>query len=220
MAVFALVVARWHAHRFRLARGGRILARVDVSADGGPPRQITTTDSGSQVRPSWSQDGRWIYFVWFRDHDRDVWRTRGPDGPTERVTHSGSSVAAARESADGTGVWYQREEGDGPLLFQPLSGGSPRPVISCVTASHFSIGPGGIYYMPCAQTGEPSHDVPVRVFNPATGEDRLFATLKTSGGPQPAGKTASSLVSPNGRTLLYSRLENREADLMLIEDFR
>ena len=190
-----------------------------MSANGGPASQITT-DSGGQVRPSWSQDGRWIYFVWFRDHDRDVWRTRGPNGPTERVTHSGSSVAAARESADGTGVWYQREEGDGPLLFQPLSGGSPRPVISCVTASHFSIGPGGIYYMPCAQTGEISRDVPVRVFNPASGEDRLFATLKDVGWPATGRQDGFLLVSPNGRTLLYSRLENREADLMLIEGFR
>jgi Tol biopolymer transport system component/DNA-binding winged helix-turn-helix (wHTH) protein len=190
-----------------------------MSANGGPARQITT-DSGGQVRPSWSQDGRWIYFVWFRDHDRDVWRTRAPNGPTERVTHSGSSVAAARESADGTGVWYQREEGDGPLLFQPLSGGSPRPVISCVTASHFSIGPGGIYYMPCAQTGEISRDVPVRVFNPASGENRLFATLKDVGWPAAGRQDGFLLVSPNGRTLLYSRLENREADLMLIEGFR
>lgn len=190
-----------------------------MSANGGPAHQITT-GSGNQFRPSWSQDGRWIYFVWVRDHDRDVWRTRGPNGPTERVTHSGSSVAAARESADGTGVWYQGEEGDGPLLFQPLSRGAPTPVLSCVTASHFSVGPGGVYYMPCAPTGEPSREAPVRVFNPASGEDRLFATLKDVGWPATGRQDGFLSVSPNGRTLLYSRLENREADVMLIEGFR
>jgi tricorn protease-like protein len=190
-----------------------------MSVNGGPATRITT-GAGNQFRPSWSRDGRWLYFVWFRGNDGDVWRTRGPDGPTERVTHGGSSVAAARESADGAGVWYQREEGDGPLLFQPLSGGPPRPVIACVTASRFSIGPGGIYYTPCAPAGEIGRDVPVRVFNPASGEDRLFATLEDVGWPATGRQDGFLLVSPNGRTLLYSRLENREADLMLIEDFR
>jgi dipeptidyl aminopeptidase/acylaminoacyl peptidase len=190
-----------------------------ISVEGGLPQQITT-EGGSQARPSWSQDGRWIYFVWRRDHDRDVWRTRGPGGPTERVTHGGSSVNAARESTDGAGVWYKHDQGDGPLLFQPLAGGAARPLMPCVRRAHFSIGPGGVYYMPCPRAGEASHDAPIRVFNVTTGEDRLFGTLNEVLWPA-AGRTDGCFaISPNGRTLLYHRLASREADLMLVEHFR
>ena len=111
-----------------------------ISADGGPPRQITN-DAGGQFRPSWSHDGRWIYFVWRRDNDRDLWRTQGPGGPTERVTHGGSNASIARESPDGTGVLYKQRDGDGPLLLQPLAGGAARPIIPCVRGPNFSIGP-------------------------------------------------------------------------------
>jgi Tol biopolymer transport system component len=188
-----------------------------IDASGGVPQQVTT-EAGDQVRPSWSRDGRWIYFVWKRAHDRDVWRTRGPKRPTERVTHGGSSVHAASESVDGTGVWYMHEQGEGPLLFQPLAGGSPRPVIPCVRGPRFSIGVDAIYYMPCRRANDTSPDAPVRVFREATGGDRLFATLTDVGGH--AGTEVGIVISPNGRTLLYNRLASREADLMLIEHFR
>jgi Tol biopolymer transport system component/DNA-binding winged helix-turn-helix (wHTH) protein len=190
-----------------------------ISADGGTPRQITT-DAGNQVRPTWSRDGRWIYFVWKRDQDRDVWRTRGPGGPTERVTYGGASMNAARESIDGTGVWYKREQGEAPLLFQPLAGGAARPVIPCVRAAGFAIGRDGVYYMACARVGEVTHDIPIRVFNLTTGEDRLFATLNDASWPAAGQTDGCFAISPNGRTLLYSRFANRETDLMLIEHFR
>lgn len=190
-----------------------------IGAAGGPPRQITT-DAGSQVRPSWSRDGRWIYFVWRREHDRDVWRMRVSGGRPERITHGGAHVTAARESTDGTGLWYKREQDDGPLLFQPLAGGEARPVIPCVRGPHFSIGSGGIYYIPCARAGEAGHDMPVRVFNAATGKDRLFATLDDVVWPAAGRSGGAPVISPDGRTLLYGRLHTREADLMLIEHFR
>jgi dipeptidyl aminopeptidase/acylaminoacyl peptidase len=188
-----------------------------ISANGGVPQQVTT-EAGDQVRPSWSRDGHWIYFVWKRAHDRDVWRRRLPAGPVERVTQGGSSMRAASESVDGTGVWYKHEQADGPLLFQPLAGGAARAVIPCVSGPRFFIGVDGVYYMPCRPAGDTSHDAPVRVHRLATGEDRQFATLTGVRGP--AGTLTSFVVSPNGRTLLYNRLASREADLMLIERFR
>jgi Tol biopolymer transport system component/DNA-binding winged helix-turn-helix (wHTH) protein len=189
-----------------------------IGADGGVPRQITT-DAGSQVRPSWSRDGQWIYFVWVRDHDRDVWRRRVTGGPAERVTRGGSNTIAALESMDGTGVWYKREQGDGPLLFQPLGGGAARPVIPCVSGPRFTVGREGVYYMPCA-LGEAEQDAPVRLFDVTTGKERLFGSLNDASPPTVGYPIGCFSISPDGRTLLFCGHASSQADLMLIEHFR
>ena len=190
--------------------------------EGGTPQQVTK-EVGDQVRPTWSRDGQWIYFIWRRGSDHDVWRTRGPDRPQERVTHGGSETRAW-ESADGTGVFYKRRVSDSPLYFQSLSGGAPRAVIPCVTYSWFSVVPRGVYYVPCQPHGSGNPDMPVRVLNPVTGDDRQFATWLAAG-PRSfprrvSGPSATFAVSPDGQTILYSRLVSNGADLMLIENFR
>ena len=184
---------------------------------GGTPQQMTK-DAGDQARPTWSHDGKWIYFIWHRGNDHNIWRTRGPNQPPERVTHNGSATRAW-ESADGMGVFYKQSHSDSPLYFQSLSGGAPRAVIPCVAYSWFSVVPPGIHYVPCQPHGSFGRDMPVRVRNSVTGEDRQIATLERL---FPASRlpVGSFAVSPDGQTILYSRLVSYGADLMLIESFR
>jgi hypothetical protein len=134
--------------------------------DGTKAERLTHGPGLWQCSPSWSPDGTIIAFD-----------SRAPDGSWHVWT---IGVIAARESSDSSGIWYKRVHGDGPLLFQPLTGGDPRPVIPCVKGSRYAIGSSGIYYTPCAWTGHGPHDAPV----------------------------------------LYLRLHTRDADLMLIENFR
>ena len=201
-----------------------------IDVDGGTPQQVTK-EVGDQFRPTWSRDGQWIYFNWSRGVESDVWRTRGPDRPQERVTHGGAETRAL-ESADGKGVFYKRQVPDSPLYFQPLSGGAPRAVVPCVAYSWFAVVPHGLYYVPCQPDGSGNRAMPVRVLNPVTGDDRQFATLERSRDnsgpaaevfPESALRAASSrsfAVSPDGQTILFSRLVSNGADLMLIENFK
>ena len=78
-----------------------------IDAEGGTPQPITK-DAGSQFRPTWSRNGEWIYFIWQRDEDQDIWRTRGPGQPHQRVTFSGAGTRVRSESPDGTGVYHIR----------------------------------------------------------------------------------------------------------------
>ena len=188
-----------------------------MDVDGGAPHQITK-EAGDQVRPTWSRDGQWIYFIRSRASDHDVWRIRVSNGQYERVTHGGAE-ARAWESVDGKGVFYKRQEFDSPVYFQLLSGGAARPIIACVPATRFSVVKLGIYYVPCQPDGNVKPDMPVRLLNPVTGEDRQVATLEIPF-PAPGLKIGYFAVSPDGQTILYSRLVSNGADLMLIENFR
>jgi hypothetical protein len=61
--------------------------------------------------------------------------------------------------------------------------------------------------------------MPVRVLNPVTGEDRQVAALDMLFPASGLG-VGSFATSPDGQTILYSRLVSNGADLMLIENFR
>jgi Tol biopolymer transport system component len=181
-----------------------------IDAGGGGLQQITNA-ADDQVRPTWSADGNWIYFLRFRDTDRDVWRTRGPNQPYEPVTHGGSWTYA-RESPDSTGVYHKPPQPDTRLLFQPLPRGVPRPVIACVASPQFSVWPEGIYYVPCRSSGVADRSTPFHLFNPQTGQDRSIATLE--------GAATFISVSRDGKTIVYGRQAGSGADLMLIENFK
>jgi hypothetical protein len=149
----------------------------------------------------------------------DIWRTRGPNQPFERVT-TGGGAGRAWESTDGTGVFYQRSESDSPLYFQPLSRGGPREAVACVTGSRFSVGPHGVYYVPCQPPGSLDRHIPVRFLNLTTNEDCPFAMLEDVVFPAWGLRNGCFTVSPDGRTIVYSRLVNSGADLVMIENFR
>jgi Tol biopolymer transport system component len=185
-----------------------------VDSQGGTPRRLTN-DAGDQMDPSWSRDGEWIYFSWSQPGDRNIWRVRVSNGSKERVTWGGGFIAS--ESIDGKTVYYISKPHDSPLLAQPLNGGPPSTLISCVAGTAFSVVKSGIYYLPCQTSEKPDPNALVRVLDPATAGSRDVGSLE---GFQYDQLPSSFAVSPDGRTILYGRLVRDEADLMLIEHFK
>jgi Tol biopolymer transport system component len=184
-----------------------------IDADGGVPRQITD-GPGSQNVPTWSGDGHWIYFSWDQGSGRDIWRTHLQNGTTEQITHGGAGWVG-RESADGQSILYQLRTGPAALLTQTLTRDGPHTIIPCVSQSAWSVADDGIYYVPCLDAVHPGPNPEVHVLNPITHKDRPLGRLEKfsefTGGP---------VVSPDGQTILYTRLASHGADLMLIEHFR
>jgi hypothetical protein len=79
----------------------------------------------------------------------------------------------------------------------------------------------GIYYLPCPKEGVVL-DQPVHLFDPATGVDRRLGLLEGYRRPRDVF-TASfrkMALSPDGRSILYTRRLPAMADLMVIENFR
>ncbi|MFI5170134.1 MAG: protein kinase [Vicinamibacterales bacterium] len=176
-----------------------------IDVDGGTPRQVTHGPR-SEGAASWSRDGRFMYYREDRpEGGRDIWRVPDAGGVAERLTHDGGFMA--RESADGRTLYFTRA--DRRLLSRPVAGGPERVVADCVNARTLADGPDGIYYIGCAANPPMA---PLYRYSPATGRSELVGQVES-----PAMGMA---VSPDGRTILFSRTVAEGADLMLIEDFR
>ena len=115
----------------------------------------------------------------------------------------------AFESPDGAYLYYTQTLGEPSVLWRlPASGGQPAKVLEGVVLRAFVVLEKGIYYI-----------------DQLSGEFRLqffdFATAKTTTVARNLGKLHLGLTaSPDGRTILYSRLDSSVDDLMLVENFR
>jgi serine/threonine protein kinase len=178
-----------------------------IEADSGSPRRLTL-DPGNRNTPSWSRDGRWIYFRSNQAGAEEIWRIPATGGSEELVTHGGGGFAY--ESADGKTLFFTRTTYvNGPLYALPLAGGPERKVLECVPRKGFAAGPAGVYHLGCTAD---LHVVPLYQLDPATGRDRILGTLEHA--------TQGLTVSPDGKAILYQKLENQGSDLMMIENFR
>ena len=179
-----------------------------IDPDGGAPRRVTN-DPGDENTPTWSRDGRWIYFSGTEPGARNIFRVPVDGGPRRRVTRERNAFQA-QESSDGRELLYeQTSEMFTPLLAVPVRGGPARRVLPCVHAGrYFQVLPNGIYYAACSRPEADLH-----LLEAATGRDRILGRVPT------ASSANRFAVSPDRTTFLIHR-ESHESDLMLIENFR
>jgi Tol biopolymer transport system component/tRNA A-37 threonylcarbamoyl transferase component Bud32 len=178
-----------------------------IDADGGSLRRLTSSP-GSHNMPTWSHDGRFVYFSSQRAGTETIWRVPVAGGPEEQVTHTGGG--RCEEAADGQTLYFQRlTGGDSALLAVSLAGGHERTIIDCVPSFGYALRQAGIYHETCG--GDP-RAVPLLLRDTATGRDRLLGTLE-----RPA---AGLTVSADGKLILYSKTIGEGSDLVLIENFR
>jgi len=100
-------------------------ALFTVKADGGTPRPLVQ-DQFSNPAPSWSQDGKWVYFPSDRSGSWQVWKVAAEGGTPVQLTTQGGF--AAWEGRDGN-LYYAKNRYDAPELWRvPLGGGPEAPV--------------------------------------------------------------------------------------------
>ena len=140
------------------------------------------------------------------DHVSDV-RRHVHLGDAVQVTHNGGYVAF--EAPDGAYVYYtQTPETASALWRAPTSGGQPVKVLEGVVLRAFVVLERGIYYI-----DQPADEARLQFFDFATGRSTTVARRL---GNVRLGLTAT----PDGRTILYTRVDSSVDDLMLVENFR
>jgi len=102
-----------------------------IPADDGTVRPIVD-DLWKNMVPSWSRDGKWIYFASNRATDElesQVWRVSVDTGELLQVTHKGGF--SAYESADGRTLYYAKTRYANPEIWEvPVAGGTEARVSS------------------------------------------------------------------------------------------
>jgi Tol biopolymer transport system component len=192
-----------------------------ISASGGPLRRITTSPS-IEATPSWSRDGRWIYFGSHRDGQWQVWKvpSTGEDGGNARqVTRRGG--AGPIESTDGRHVYFTRRlsgtlDPQSSLWRIPVEGGDEEVVVESFRSSSFSwdLTAQGIYFIDQRPSTSGMQWV-VRFLAFGRQQPTELARLRQ---PPFLGGPAVS-VSSDGRFLLSTQSQG-ESDLMLVDGFR
>ena len=184
-----------------------------VDAEGGTPRRLTTFEGDENV-PSWSRDGKWIYFRSDRTGRQEIWRVPIGGGEAVRMTENGGSVPW--ESRDGKLLYYAKRIPDtdvSELFEKPLVGGPERRILNSVYNSDYYPVEGGIYYVSRPNPDE-RYMFEVLMLEYASGKSRVIHRFTAFSGH---GLT----VSPDRRTVLYSGMGIAGGgDLMMLQGFR
>jgi dipeptidyl aminopeptidase/acylaminoacyl peptidase len=189
-----------------------------VPAAGGKPRNLTSHPAADAM-PSFSRDGRWIYFQSTRTGEVRIWKMPVSGGDAVQVTNNVGF--APSESPDGAYLYYiETLDKPSPLWRLPVSGGVPVKVLEGVFLTNYVVLDRGIYYidLPAGQGGVHYSDKP-------SGETRLqyfdFTTRRSNTVASNLGEVDNPLTAtPDGRTILFARVDSSVDDLMLVENFR
>lgn len=201
---------RWSPDGARIAFDSNAAGQYDVyivDASGGTPRRLTDHPADDGI-PSWSHDGRWIYFASNRSGQQQIWKMPSSGGTPAQVTHGGGYVAF--ESPDGRFLYYQKGPPASSIWKVPVEGGPESEVTPAAIWMGFAVTARGVYFIPAAVEGAPST---IQFLSFATRQARQVLELRR---PPSLGLA----VSPDRRWLLFSQVDRRESDLVLVENFR
>jgi eukaryotic-like serine/threonine-protein kinase len=201
---------RWIVYNAQAQGGNGRWEVFRIDAAGGPVVNLTNSAADENL-PSYSADGRWVYFTSNRTGRYEVYRMPAAGGQAQRFTDGGGFEAL--ESADGQTVYYTKGWFTG-LYSRPAAGGAETPVLPSVSLPvlSFAVFKEGIYYM---QLIGVRHTGPLQFmyFDFATRTSKELMRSEVAFGQ---GLT----VSPDGSTMLCVAIPERTSDLAVAEHFR
>ncbi|MGA8539414.1 MAG: winged helix-turn-helix domain-containing protein [Terriglobales bacterium] len=185
-----------------------------ISADGGPTRRFPNDTSDDAV-PSWSRDGRSIYFASNRSGSWQVWKRTVDGGQPVQVTANGGF--AAFESPDGKSIYYAKFNEPG-IWKAPVGGGVETKVIDDPPADYwgyFAVGRDGLYLG--GDIGTPAKPRPgFKFFDFATHKIAIMGDIDK----MPCEGAPGLSVSSDGKYLLFVEVDEERNSLMMAENFR
>jgi Tol biopolymer transport system component len=172
------------------------------------PRKLNTDKTDISV-PGWSHDGKWIYFTSDEMNGERIYRCPATGGSATALSEPPGF--SPRESFDGKAVYFATRASK-PMIKQVFLDrpGEDSRLEGLPTVRNWglwTVVPAGIYFVPA--------DAPhsLRYFDAATKRIRRVFEIQKD--------FAMGLsVSPDGRWILYSQVDEVNSDIMLVDHFR
>jgi serine/threonine protein kinase/Tol biopolymer transport system component len=178
-----------------------------VDPRGGAPHKLDIDIRGNGM-PSWSHDGNWIYFVNGDDiGNPTIWKVASKGGHAMQVAkHRGYMPF---ESPDGKYVYFSHDS----QLWQVAIDGTGEQQVSGMAQlgsnDAWSPSGSGIYFVGFHANG-------IDFFDLNSKKVRRILVLEKP----PPGWMGGLPVSPDGRWLLFTQLDEISSDLMMVENWR
>jgi eukaryotic-like serine/threonine-protein kinase len=208
MSSFA-AAARWSPDGTRIAfvtdkHGQYEIYYVDVAS--GAIHRLTDSPS-HETAPNWSRDGRFIYFASNRSGRFQIWKqTLEPNATAVQVTDT--EGFAAIESLDGKQVFFTKQSPAEGIWVRPIEGGEEKQIVPSISAwGNFAVCADGIYYSTAKE--------PKRVQYYSFSKRQSTTVLDA-----PKNLGFGLAISADGRTLLFTSIDQQSNELMLVESFR
>jgi Tol biopolymer transport system component/DNA-binding winged helix-turn-helix (wHTH) protein len=171
-----------------------------------------TSGNYDNVVPSWSRNGKGVYFASDRTGDWQVWRRELSSGKETQITQHGGF--AAFESYDAKALYYSKFERGG-IWKVPAGGGQEERVTDSLHVgyySHFAVTDHGLYLVDSDAKGGPA----IMYYDFQTGRLSPLMTFKQSPSPWFPNLAASR----DGRTLFYAQVEFENNMISMVENFQ
>jgi Tol biopolymer transport system component/DNA-binding winged helix-turn-helix (wHTH) protein len=182
-----------------------------VDAEGRNLHAITHGDSDNLV-PSWSRDGRFIYFASKRTGSRQIWKHSTENGSEKQLTEHGGFNPF--ESYDGRTIYYSKFDESG-IWSMPAGGGSETPVVTGKPQvsywGHWAVTESGLYLLDADAEPRPT----IEFYSFATR--RITPVLSLGKKPSPWQPSLSA--SRDGRTVFYTQFDPQSV-IKMVENFR
>ena len=173
-----------------------------AAAAAGKARCLTPNADGRT--PSWSSDGKTVYFSSRRSGKWEIWQTTPGSGPARQITHGGGWAPLA--SADGKFLYYQLKPGDTSLWRTAPASGQPLQIAASIVDQAFAITANGLYYL----TDQGHGAIELRHWDSRSARSESIGRV-------PGVGVRDLSISPDGRWMLFSRLSQPSADLMILD---
>lgn len=185
-------------------KGHSAIFRMAVNQ--GTPELVEDQPPFEVRRPSWSRDGRYIYFDTTRGGAPEIWRRDLKTNQDQVIALAGFMIGI--ESPDGKRLFYQENEQLHVWVSDP-DGGSPRQLSQVSPTPDLDWTPVGtsIYFASSTSTG----GADILAFDVISGKLRKLGHVSQN----LALGTPSFVVSPDGQTLLYAAIDNSSSEIKL-----